>query len=207
MEPCTAGDILMSSRCFMTATGGFRDKNTLSFCTMPVLPHKLWIAGSSMPTRRGGLTLPASLYPLTFWSHLSCGIFFSVLCHCWCWWSQKQWVICVFSAKSEGRTCEYNGRIYQNGESFRAGCKHQCTCIDGAVGCAPLCSNKLPPASPSCPYPRLVRIPGQCCFTVDCNKGTWRLPPKHQVCYIEFVRNLWNSLMILEVKNHCGWTC
>uniref|UniRef100_A0A3Q4G158 Protein CYR61-like n=1 Tax=Neolamprologus brichardi TaxID=32507 RepID=A0A3Q4G158_NEOBR len=81
-------------------------------------------------------------------------------------------LICVFSAKSEGRTCEYNGRIYQNGESFRAGCKHQCTCIDGAVGCAPLCSNKLPPASPSCPYPRLVRIPGQCCFTVDCNKGT-----------------------------------
>ncbi|XP_005736296.1 protein CYR61-like [Pundamilia nyererei] len=89
------------------------------------------------------------------------------------------WGIC--RAKSEGRTCEYNGRIYQNGESFRAGCKHQCTCIDGAVGCAPLCSNKLPPASPSCPYPRLVRIPGQCCFTVDCNKGTWRLPPKHQV--------------------------
>lgn len=93
------------------------------------------------------------------------------------------WVKYVFSAKSEGRTCEYNGRIYQNGESFRAGCKHQCTCIDGAVGCAPLCSNKLPPASPSCPYPRLVRIPGQCCFSVDCHRGTWRLPPKHQVCF------------------------
>ncbi|TNN60023.1 Protein CYR61 [Liparis tanakae] len=88
------------------------------------------------------------------------------------------WGIC--RAKSEGRTCEYNGRIYQNGESFRAGCKHQCTCIDGAVGCAPLCTNKLPPASASCPYPRLVRIPGQCCFSVDCNKGTWRLPAKHQ---------------------------
>uniref|UniRef100_A0A3B4ZIB0 Protein CYR61-like n=1 Tax=Stegastes partitus TaxID=144197 RepID=A0A3B4ZIB0_9TELE len=86
------------------------------------------------------------------------------------------WGIC--RAKSEGRTCEYNSRIYQNGESFRAGCKHQCTCIDGAVGCAPLCNNKLPPASPSCPYPRLVRIPGQCCFSVDCHKGTWRLPAK-----------------------------
>ncbi|XP_067354296.1 CCN family member 1-like isoform X2 [Channa argus] len=89
------------------------------------------------------------------------------------------WGIC--RAKSEGRTCEYNGRIYQNGESFRASCKHLCTCIDGAVGCAPLCNNKLPPVSPSCPYPRLVRIPGQCCFSVDCHKGTWRLPPKHQV--------------------------
>uniref|UniRef100_A0A3B4ZRH1 Protein CYR61-like n=1 Tax=Stegastes partitus TaxID=144197 RepID=A0A3B4ZRH1_9TELE len=88
-------------------------------------------------------------------------------------------------SKSEGRTCEYNSRIYQNGESFRAGCKHQCTCIDGAVGCAPLCNNKLPPASPSCPYPRLVRIPGQCCFSVDCHKGTWRLPAKHQVCFVK----------------------
>ncbi|XP_026216152.1 CCN family member 1-like [Anabas testudineus] len=89
------------------------------------------------------------------------------------------WGIC--RAKSEGRACEYDGRIYQNGESFRAGCKHQCTCIDGAVGCAPLCENKLPPASPACPYPRLVRIPGQCCLSVDCHKGTWSLPPKHRV--------------------------
>ncbi|XP_029949981.1 CCN family member 1-like [Salarias fasciatus] len=87
----------------------------------------------------------------------------------------------VCRARSEGRTCEYNGRIYQNGEGFRAGCKHQCTCIDGAVGCAPLCANKLPPASPSCPDPRLVRVPGQCCFSVDCHRGTWRLPPKKQV--------------------------
>ncbi|KAM4603264.1 CCN family member 1-like [Polymixia lowei] len=89
------------------------------------------------------------------------------------------WGIC--RAKLEGRTCEYNGRIHQNGESFRAGCKHHCTCIDGAVGCAPLCDNRLPPASPSCPYPRLVKVPGQCCFSVDCHRDTWRLPPKHQV--------------------------
>ena len=84
------------------------------------------------------------------------------------------------TARREGRSCEYNGQIYQNGESFRAGCKHLCTCIDGAVGCAPLCANRLPPASPACPYPRLVRVPGQCCFSVDCHKGTWRLPPKYQ---------------------------
>ncbi|XP_026159220.1 CCN family member 1-like [Mastacembelus armatus] len=89
------------------------------------------------------------------------------------------WGIC--RAKLEGRTCEYNGRMYQNGESFRAGCKHQCACIDSAVGCAPLCTNKLPPVSPSCPYPRLVRIPGQCCFSVDCQKGIVHLSPMHQV--------------------------
>ncbi|XP_054634899.1 CCN family member 1-like isoform X2 [Dunckerocampus dactyliophorus] len=87
------------------------------------------------------------------------------------------WGVC--RAKSEGRTCEYSGRIYQNGESFRVRCKHQCTCIDGAVGCAPLCDYKMPPASPSCPFPQLVRMPGQCCFTVNCHKGTWGLPPKH----------------------------
>ncbi|KAK2816852.1 hypothetical protein Q5P01_025043 [Channa striata] len=97
------------------------------------------------------------------------------------------WGIC--RAKSEGRSCEYNSRIYQNGESFRASCKHQCTCIDGAVGCAPLCNNKLPPVSPSCPYPRLVRTPGQCCFTVDCHKGTWRLPPEHEVCVFFLLRS------------------
>uniref|UniRef100_A0A3P9PUX8 Uncharacterized protein n=1 Tax=Poecilia reticulata TaxID=8081 RepID=A0A3P9PUX8_POERE len=81
------------------------------------------------------------------------------------------WGVC--RAKSEGRTCEYNNRIYQNGEIFHAGCKHQCSCIDGAVGCTSLCSNKLPAASASCPFPRLVRIPGRCCFSVDCHKDTW----------------------------------
>ncbi|XP_072239575.1 CCN family member 1-like [Leuresthes tenuis] len=100
------------------------------------------------------------------------------------------WGIC--RAKTEGRTCEYNSRIYQNGESFRAGCKHHCTCIDGAVGCTSLCSNKLPPALPSCPYPRLVRIPGQCCFSVDCHKGTLPLPPKYQVPSLnEHMRRSW----------------
>uniref|UniRef100_A0A3Q3E8I1 Si:ch211-106h11.3 n=1 Tax=Labrus bergylta TaxID=56723 RepID=A0A3Q3E8I1_9LABR len=70
----------------------------------------------------------------------------------------------ICRAKAEGRSCEYNGRIYQNGENFRAGCKHQCTCIDGAVGCVPLCPSHIPLASPSCPAPQLVKVPGQCCL-------------------------------------------
>uniref|UniRef100_A0A8C6SLU8 Uncharacterized protein n=1 Tax=Neogobius melanostomus TaxID=47308 RepID=A0A8C6SLU8_9GOBI len=82
----------------------------------------------------------------------------------------------ICRAKTEGRTCEYNGRMYQHGESFQTGCKHQCSCIDGTVGCAPLCNNKLPAASPSCPYPRLIKTSGKCCYTVDCHKGTWHLP-------------------------------
>ncbi|KAK1785617.1 hypothetical protein P4O66_018985 [Electrophorus voltai] len=83
----------------------------------------------------------------------------------------------ICRAKQEGRSCEYNGRMYQNGENFRAGCKHQCTCIDGAVGCLPLCPSDLPLASPTCPTPRLVKVPGQCCLSVDCHRGSSVLPP------------------------------
>ncbi len=67
--------------------------------------------------------------------------------------------------------------MYQNGENFHAGCKHQCTCIDGAVGCVPLCPTDIPLASPSCPTPRLVKIPGQCCLSVDCHGKSSVLPP------------------------------
>lgn len=81
------------------------------------------------------------------------------------------------TAKLEGRSCEYNGRMYQNGQSFRAGCKHQCICIDGAVGCSPLCPTDIPLATPSCPAPRLVKVPGQCCLSVDCHSKSSVLPP------------------------------
>uniref|UniRef100_A0A8D2J2A9 CCN family member 1 n=1 Tax=Varanus komodoensis TaxID=61221 RepID=A0A8D2J2A9_VARKO len=74
-------------------------------------------------------------------------------------------------AKQEGRTCEYNGQIYQNGENFQPSCKHQCTCIDGAVGCQPLCPMELPLASLGCPSPRLLKVPGQCCKKFVCRKG------------------------------------
>lgn len=87
---------------------------------------------------------------------------------------------CLFSAKADGRSCEYNGRIYQNGENFHAGCKHQCTCIDGAVGCMSLCPSHVPLASPSCPAPKLVKVPGQCCLSIDCHKGTTVVPPMHR---------------------------
>ncbi|XP_026532695.1 protein CYR61-like [Notechis scutatus] len=75
-------------------------------------------------------------------------------------------------AKQEGRTCEYNGRIYQNGENFQPSCKHQCTCIDGAVGCQPLCPLELPLASLGCSSPRLLKVPGQCCKKFVCSKGS-----------------------------------
>uniref|UniRef100_A0A8C8VGV3 CCN family member 1 n=1 Tax=Pelusios castaneus TaxID=367368 RepID=A0A8C8VGV3_9SAUR len=71
----------------------------------------------------------------------------------------------------EGRTCEYNGRIYQNGENFQPSCRHQCSCIDGTVGCQALCPLELPMASLSCPDPQLLKAPGQCCKKFVCGKG------------------------------------
>lgn len=74
-------------------------------------------------------------------------------------------------AKSEGRPCEYNSRIYQNGESFQPNCKHQCTCIDGAVGCVPLCPQELSLPNLGCANPRLVKVAGQCCEEWVCDDG------------------------------------
>lgn len=80
------------------------------------------------------------------------------------------------TAKSEGRPCEYNSRIYQNGESFQPNCKHQCTCIDGAVGCIPLCPQELSLPTLGCANPRLVKVPGQCCEEWVCDDGKTREP-------------------------------
>lgn len=72
------------------------------------------------------------------------------------------------SAKSDGRTCEYNNRIYQNGEIFRPNCKHQCTCMDGAVGCVSLCPHELTLPKLGCAKPRRVKVPGRCCEQLVC---------------------------------------
>ncbi|CAO2600352.1 CCN family member 1 [Lemmus lemmus] len=78
----------------------------------------------------------------------------------------------ICRAQSEGRPCEYNSRIYQNGESFQPNCKHQCTCIDGAVGCIPLCPQELSLPNLGCPNPRLVKVSGQCCEEWVCDEDS-----------------------------------
>uniref|UniRef100_A0A3B4B2E1 Cellular communication network factor 1 n=1 Tax=Periophthalmus magnuspinnatus TaxID=409849 RepID=A0A3B4B2E1_9GOBI len=69
----------------------------------------------------------------------------------------------ICRARSDGQTCEYNKKIYQNGEIFRPSCKQQCTCLDGAVGCVSLCPRELPLPNDRCPHPRLVKVLGRCC--------------------------------------------
>ncbi|XP_053123991.1 CCN family member 2-like [Hemicordylus capensis] len=71
----------------------------------------------------------------------------------------------------EGATCDLLGKIYQNGESFQPSCKLQCICMDGAIGCIPLCSDGLRLPSPDCPFPRRVKVPHKCCEEWVCEGG------------------------------------
>ncbi|XP_054452470.1 CCN family member 1-like [Anoplopoma fimbria] len=74
----------------------------------------------------------------------------------------------ICRAKSDGRTCEYNKNIYQNGEIFRPNCKHQCTCMDGAVGCVSLCPHQLTLHKLGCDKPVRVKVRGRCCEQLVC---------------------------------------
>ncbi|KAL2100075.1 hypothetical protein ACEWY4_004469 [Coilia grayii] len=66
-------------------------------------------------------------------------------------------------AEAQGRPCELNGRVYQHGEDFQPSCEHQCSCMDGVVGCMPLCPHTVPLPGWHCSRPRLARLPGRCC--------------------------------------------
>ncbi|KAJ7988148.1 hypothetical protein DPEC_G00320610 [Dallia pectoralis] len=66
-------------------------------------------------------------------------------------------------AEIMGRPCELGGRVYQHGEDFQPSCQHQCSCMDGVVGCMPLCPHQVPVSDWRCSRPRLVRLPGRCC--------------------------------------------
>ncbi|XP_023604121.1 WNT1-inducible-signaling pathway protein 1, partial [Myotis lucifugus] len=80
-----------------------------------------------------------------------------------------------------GVGCVLDGVRYGNGESFQPSCKFNCTCVDGAVGCTPLCLRVRPPRL-WCRHPRRVRLPGRCCEQWVCDDGARRLrktAPRH----------------------------
>lgn len=72
-------------------------------------------------------------------------------------------------AARDGATCVFGGTVYKSGETFQSSCKYQCTCLDGAVGCVPLCSMNVRLPSPDCPMPRRVKVPGKCCEEWECD--------------------------------------
>jgi len=64
-------------------------------------------------------------------------------------------------AEAQGLSCEFNGRVYQHAEDFRPSCMHQCSCMNGVVGCMPVCPHLGP--TPRCSRPRLATAPDGCC--------------------------------------------
>ncbi|XP_055055511.2 cellular communication network factor 1, like 1 [Misgurnus anguillicaudatus] len=71
-------------------------------------------------------------------------------------------------AEALGRPCELDGRVYQHGEDFQPTCEHQCTCVDGVVGCIPLCPQRVSLPDQRCSRQRLTKLPGRCCHEWVC---------------------------------------
>lgn len=93
--------------------------------------------------------------------------------------------LCVFlsfSFLSEivGVGCVLNGVRYNNGDTFQPNCKYNCTCINGAVGCIPMCTNSRPPLV-WCPNPKLIKMAGKCCeqWICDDSKKIRKTSPRH----------------------------
>uniref|UniRef100_A0A4W4FR07 Cellular communication network factor 1, like 2 n=1 Tax=Electrophorus electricus TaxID=8005 RepID=A0A4W4FR07_ELEEL len=72
-------------------------------------------------------------------------------------------------AATQGRPCEFGGRVFQHGEDFQHSCEHQCSCTDGVVGCMPLCPRLLPLPDVHCASPHLETLPGHCCERWVCD--------------------------------------
>ncbi|XP_017314928.1 cellular communication network factor 1, like 1 [Ictalurus punctatus] len=72
-------------------------------------------------------------------------------------------------AEAQGRPCELDGRVYQHGENFQPSCEHLCTCMDGVVGCMPLCPHHVSLPDWRCARPRLTTLPGRCCQEWVCD--------------------------------------
>ncbi|XP_006839330.1 PREDICTED: WNT1-inducible-signaling pathway protein 2 [Chrysochloris asiatica] len=75
-------------------------------------------------------------------------------------------------------SCEMNGRVYQDGETFQPHCRIRCRCEDGGITCVPLCPEDVRLPSWDCPQPRRVEIPGKCCPEWVCSQalGAQTLP-------------------------------
>ncbi|KAK3921276.1 CCN family member 1, partial [Frankliniella fusca] len=95
----------------------------------------------------------------------------------------------------KGRPCYVESDTYDNGETFMLDCRTQCTCQtpaltltccrpavllqNGTYACASLCPQEgMSPRGFSCPHPRLVELPGQCCREWMCDSDAAERPPQ-----------------------------
>ncbi|KAL7874233.1 hypothetical protein SRHO_G00052030 [Serrasalmus rhombeus] len=109
-----------------------------------------------------------------------------------------------------GSGCEYDGVIYRNGQSFQPSCKYRCLCVNGAIGCVPLCTDSLPPRV-WCQSPKLVKIPGRCCEQWICDepRKPRKTSPRHAVEVSLSTNDIWHKNCITQTTpwSPCSKTC
>uniref|UniRef100_A0A4W6G5K7 Cellular communication network factor 1, like 2 n=1 Tax=Lates calcarifer TaxID=8187 RepID=A0A4W6G5K7_LATCA len=71
--------------------------------------------------------------------------------------------------RAQGLPCEFSGQVYQHSEDFQPNCQHRCTCMDGVVGCMPLCPHYVPLPDWRCLRPRLAQPESGCCKEWVCD--------------------------------------
>ncbi|CAK8672954.1 unnamed protein product [Clavelina lepadiformis] len=81
-----------------------------------------------------------------------------------------------------GRPCNHGNVRISSGSMFEPSCKTRCWCMDGAIGCVPLCPHETQlPRPDRCPNARLQPVTGQCCdqWGCDTSSGRQTLPLEH----------------------------
>ncbi|XP_062060237.1 CCN family member 5 isoform X1 [Lepus europaeus] len=76
---------------------------------------------------------------------------------------------CLFG--EDAGSCEVNGRLYRDGDTFQPHCRALCRCEDGGFTCVPLCNQDVRLPSWDCPHPTQVEVPGKCCPEWVCDQG------------------------------------
>uniref|UniRef100_A0A8C3JFN4 CCN family member 3 n=1 Tax=Calidris pygmaea TaxID=425635 RepID=A0A8C3JFN4_9CHAR len=114
-------------------------------------------------------------------------------------------------AQIVGVGCVLNGVRYNNGDTFQPNCKYNCTCINGAVGCIPMCTNSRPPLV-WCPNPKLIKMAGKCCeqWICDDSKKVRKTSPRHiSSAAYEGEDEAWQKNCIIHTSpwSPCSKTC
>uniref|UniRef100_A0A4W5JPN3 CCN family member 3 n=1 Tax=Hucho hucho TaxID=62062 RepID=A0A4W5JPN3_9TELE len=109
-----------------------------------------------------------------------------------------------------GTGCEYDGVIYRNGQSFQPSCKYRCLCVNGAIGCVPLCTDSHPPRV-WCQTPRRVKLPGRCCEQWICDepRKTRKAAPRLAEIVRASHNEVWHKNCITQTTSWspCSKTC
>ncbi|MEE6463074.1 hypothetical protein FKM82_005771 [Ascaphus truei] len=110
-----------------------------------------------------------------------------------------------------GVGCLLNGIRYANGQSFQPNCKFNCTCLNGDIGCMPLCTNSRPPLV-WCQNPKRIKMAGKCCEQWICDdmKRFRKASPRHVAssAYADDSESWHNNCIIQTTQwSLCSKTC